>query len=684
MKPIHGLELALIGLIAILYWGVIIAPADLPGLDPAQRFIGEEHERLAGASLPILRQISAADRFIPTWNPYVAGGVPLFNNAFNYLFNPLMSLPIALLGPVAGSKAAVALALLCAGWAMWALARALGLGAAARISAGVCYLLSGGIAAKFLPGHFQLGISLAWPPLVLAGLWWTLTTRDRRAPALMAVAFALLFWSGNIYYTLHTLIGCALMAAAHLPRLPIRRLLTGAGFALGLSFIQFWPLWITRAFVIHEPVAFDPATGQLTGQYDLIQAAHNYLTPWPAWRQFLAPNAGQGVVPMLPAVDYAYIGPAVPALIAALGLLWALRRAAPGRAGAVAPGRAGAVALALAMLMLIWGAGQTAPLNWLYAHLPLLAEFRYVGRAHSIGALAWIMLAALGVDALWRLAQSAPGMLRLGGRALLVAALLAAGADLMRANSGLFNLGPQPVHFDALYPLAQTAEYQSPFPIIALPFSPSAFAGYEAGIRNPLLNEGWLPRPLPPSVPAPEITQRPGWLIVSNEYGGPAYPFIDPARAEPVACAVHFPDGRILDFCGLEAYPSSRLYAVPDALPYAFVMPAGAAFDPAAITPASVRDHRLDTLTIHTTGTDESALLVVAEVHYPGWRTFIDGEPVAPQTQWDRVAVPLRAGPQVVTLRFDPPGLSAGLLVTLATALALGLYLRGKVRSAEQ
>ena len=330
----------------------------LPGLDPAQRFIGEEHERLAGASLPILRQISAADRFIPTWNPYVAGGVPLFNNAFNYLFNPLMSLPIALLGPVAGSKAAVALALLCAGWAMWALARALGLGAAARISAGVCYLLSGGIAAKFLPGHFQLGISLAWPPLVLAGLWWTLTTRDRRAPALMAVAFALLFWSGNIYYTLHTLIGCALMAAAHLPRLPIRRLLTGAGFALGLSFIQFWPLWITRAFVIHEPVAFDPATGQLTGQYDLIQAAHNYLTPWPAWRQFLAPNAGQGVVPMLPAVDYAYIGPAVPALIAALGLLWALRRAAPGRAGAVAPGRAGAVALALAMLMLIWGAGR--------------------------------------------------------------------------------------------------------------------------------------------------------------------------------------------------------------------------------------------------------------------------------------------------------------------------------------
>jgi hypothetical protein len=58
-------------------------------------------------------------------------------------------------------------------WIAWALATSMNVGTVGRITAGALYMASVGIAGKFNPGHVQLAISLAWVPLVLAGLWWT-------------------------------------------------------------------------------------------------------------------------------------------------------------------------------------------------------------------------------------------------------------------------------------------------------------------------------------------------------------------------------------------------------------------------------------------------------------------------------------------------------------------------------
>src|SRR6185436_9576655 len=69
---------------------------------------------------------------------------------------------------------------------------------------------------KFSVGHFQLALSLAWPPLVLAALWWTLRSKNRLAPVTFGVAFALVFFAGNIYYVLHTLICAAVIILFHL------------------------------------------------------------------------------------------------------------------------------------------------------------------------------------------------------------------------------------------------------------------------------------------------------------------------------------------------------------------------------------------------------------------------------------------------------------------------------------
>jgi hypothetical protein len=370
---------------------------------PAIRQPGLEHERLAGV---ILAAEIGLKRYghIPAWNPYIGNGEPLINNPFNYLFNPFHSLPVLLLGGVQGSKWATFLAVLIAGCNAWLLARALGLGGVGRVLVGALYMLSGGIAGKFYAGHFQLALSLAWPPLVLAGLWWTLCSTDRRAPILMAVAFALLFCAGNIYYALHTLLCCVVIVAVHLVERAerwqfrwerLRRASIGGMFAFGLAALQFMPIWFTRDFVNHERQEFDPHTGAIAGNYSFGQTLTNLTYPWPGWSAFEGQPFGRFV-----AVDYAYIGPAVFVFIAAGGVI---RLAAPGQRRHF---RGALAALLLALLMMAWAGGQAPILRELYARFPLLAEFRFIGRALAIAALWWIVLAGIAADTLWRAARN--------------------------------------------------------------------------------------------------------------------------------------------------------------------------------------------------------------------------------------------------------------------------------------
>jgi hypothetical protein len=67
--------------------------------------------------------------------------------------------------------------------------------------------------------------------------------------------------------------------------------------------------------------------------------------------------------------------------------------------------RGALAALLLALLMMAWAGGQAPILRELYARFPLLAEFRFIGRALAIAALWWIVLAGIAADTLWRAAR---------------------------------------------------------------------------------------------------------------------------------------------------------------------------------------------------------------------------------------------------------------------------------------
>lgn len=757
---------------------------NLPGilqawLDPAVRPASLEFERLAGTLLPAHLSLSQDGR-LPAWNPFIGAGQPVFNNPFSYLFNPFYSLPVLLLGGPQGSKLAVLLALLIAGLSMWALARAVGLGAAARVLCGGLYLMSGGLVAKFAvqfySGHFQLGLSLAWPPLVLAGLWWTLRSRDRRAPILLALAFALLFCSGNIYYTLHTLVCCAVVTAVHLAERTaagwrwrgdrLRRVVVGGAFAFGLAAVQFLPVWAVRDSILHSG---DPL---LQTRYSLAQAAANLVLPYSAWKALETPQLG-----LLAVVDYAYIGPAV-LLLVALALAIGLWRGLGPSHHRMAAG----LALLLGLAMMAWGAGQTPIVQELYARIPLLAQFRFVGRAHSIAALWWILLAGIALDTLWKraggppgertrlarallagaavwgvwlvysaadrptrlglalgsyatlnaldgarfanlaeaasllpalglaaagldslwLAARRPGWAALRGRLARLGLLAIAGAallDVMLVNGPVFMLERALPDFRPVYAAARQQEPDAPFPIVNEPMTPLAFAGYEAHIRSWGLSEGWRPGAPPGIIPAEAGALRPlpRWAIVSNIFGGAArtlaQDFVRLNAYQQRGCFILGEMLALVDPCDLEqeVQPAAVLYELPQALPYAFLVSQRAlAGDPGALRrddtlPVQAVRHQQDVITIRAElpPVDEPYYLVVQEANFPGWRAAINVTPVEiftaetdqmPNERQGLIAIPARTGLHTYTLTYEPPGLAAGALLSLAALVAMGVY----------
>lgn len=778
------LELAVIALLGLLYFSLFpVKNVDnsrgglqLHLLEADVRLNGLEHERLSGVLLPIeigLRRY----RHIPAWNPYLGIGEPTINNPFNYLFNPFASLPVLLFGGLQGTKLAIILALLIAGYNMWALARMIGIGAVGRVTGGALYMMSGGIAGKFHIGHFQLGLSLAWMPLVFAGLWWTLHSTDRRAPVLMAVAFALLFFAGNIYYTLHTLISMVVMVAfhlfgdGHLKTERLRRVAVAGMFAFGLTALQFMPVWAVRDYIGGHPG--DP---HLASRYDLGQALANFIFPWPNWSIFEDPN-----YKLLTGVDYAYIGPAAFLLIAgATALLLARPDLQRNVRGPMAW-----IAFILALVMIVWGAGQTPVLQYLYANIPRLAEFRFVGRAHAVAALWLLVLAGMSVDSLWKATreisafenrgQLVRAMLTGGlvwllflaysvqndaGRAAMVlydyrlketldashfmsfndaaqglflfifaavvgdtlllvlhstlrptqfgqygsrfsiygarllqlvvlGVVLLALADVMQVNSRLYVFNRRIADFSELYPYVRESDTTTPFPAINEPLAPFAFSAYEMEIRNWGLDEGWMPTTPPSIIPFEEGSLRdlPRWAVVWNEPGARALAerYVEENEYEMRLCTSTEIAGYRSEQCNRDAPDIAILYELPDALPYAFVAEAERlttqpeTIRQGTVSAAEVVSHQQDTVTIQAAmpaGDSNEYYLIVQETHFPGWRAFADNIPVETVSVGRFVGIPMLPGEHTYTLRFEPLGFATGLVIFLATLVAIGFYLR--------
>ena len=110
-----------------------------------------------------LRPISALEPLPPTGLPYIAD--PML-----HVYNPLVSVPVLLLGVMDGFKVAVFLSFLAAALGMWALGGGWGWAVQPASGSVLMYAFSGPTVARFFQGQYLFIFGLAWIPWVLARL----------------------------------------------------------------------------------------------------------------------------------------------------------------------------------------------------------------------------------------------------------------------------------------------------------------------------------------------------------------------------------------------------------------------------------------------------------------------------------------------------------------------------------
>jgi hypothetical protein len=112
----------------------------------------------------------------------------------------------------------------------------------------------------------------------------------------------------------------------------------------------------------------------------------------------------------------------------------------------------------------------------------------------------------------------------------------------------------------------------------------------------------------------------------------------------------------------------ARRIALLEETPPPLEIPADPALDQAVVV-----TYEADRFDIRTS-TGAAGLLVLSEVYYPAWKAYVDGQPV-PLFVADGAlrGVPVPVGEHTVELRFESETLRAGLLVSGAAALLLGI-----------
>jgi len=133
------------------------------------------------------------------WNGSINGGAPALAELSGAVLHPLVFLPVLAWGVIDGSKVTLAASLALAGAAQWKLARALDLGAWARLWSALIIVAGGHLAGKMENGNLALVLGLASAAMALAYGVDLLFKRRRRALAGFAAWLALTALSGEGY-----------------------------------------------------------------------------------------------------------------------------------------------------------------------------------------------------------------------------------------------------------------------------------------------------------------------------------------------------------------------------------------------------------------------------------------------------------------------------------------------------
>ncbi len=320
-------------------------------------------------------------------------GLPFVADPMLHSYNPFITLPVLMFGVQAGFKVGVVLSFLLGAWGMWWLGLVLGMGRASRLWMALLFVFAGQPVARFFQGQYLFVLGFAWIPWVIAGLFRTAQTGRRRYLAVTVFSLGLLFFSGNAYYAFYMLFVIILFAlvmlfsfSRHKPYIRVdwrllKSLAVIGALALGLIAVQLLPL--TEMWG-HLSKSMELAGMQTVAQIFLDYTSKNSFRP--------------DAFDLLPAREefYAYIG-IIPflALLTLPFAIWKGKR------------RPILFFLLVLLLVVVWIDLDLMPWSSLFLETRFLLQFRHLLRILIFGSFAIIVLAGLGMDALWKLLAEA-------------------------------------------------------------------------------------------------------------------------------------------------------------------------------------------------------------------------------------------------------------------------------------
>src|SRR4030042_280697 len=242
----------------VIFLAVTFFCAGILDLRAPTRLPGNESEVFQMLDWTLVNSINAYHAF-PLRSTYIQSGLPYIADPMLHVYNPVATVPVLLFGVRAGFKLGVYFSFLIAAFGMWRLAQVLGLGRAARLWTALMFAFAGQPGDRFLTGEYLFIFGFAYIPWIFSSFLLVIQRQRRRDIAVAAGSIGLLFFSGNAYYPLLTLIIICLFGLVMLINirkkppfinLDLRHILIFLGIgilALGIIAIQllptaeFWP-----------------------------------------------------------------------------------------------------------------------------------------------------------------------------------------------------------------------------------------------------------------------------------------------------------------------------------------------------------------------------------------------------------------------------------------------------------
>ena len=653
--------------IIVIIFAVSFYAAPLLNFDPSLILYGGEYQAHVGSVVPFIQWIKEGAEF-PLWNPILENGRPLVADPLIFAFNPFATFPMIAWGVINGTKIAVALNFFIAALGVWVIGKMLGFEMPTRLWTSLLYAFSGALSAHLNVGQIQLTFSLGWLPWSVAAVLWVIKSRGFMSIVLASFAQAIFFFAGNLYYQIYGVVCLVLIALVFMIELKplrlnldvLRRTFLLGLLSIGLTAIQLFTLLSARP-EMHNFGGYAPNEEQFLGSQTPVNALLNYVI---ADRDFI----NSSMLDRVPFFQesYRYIG-----VTPFLFLLLLVPAAERGR-------RREIIALAMCFaIILMWAALRYTFFKDIYRAFPPLAQFRFPGRALSVGALFVILLGGFGLDQLWRWLQTIQGQVAihdghgaavftLNSRIIFLTLILVgvgfAVADEFAANQQWFALDrfiPSEVD-TALSWLRDMDRGEYALHTTSAVTTQRALTAYEKRLRYVNLRHGWEPAGTSQLLGHPNaITLQPKyWVIWKGEDIGAAN----------------------LEL--LKEFDKAQIWRARDAHPFAFLIPnerlnaAASVVAAHEVIPATQARREGPNRIVAQTQADTSAVLVISESWFSGWKVMVDGREAALVSISNLLAVQLPAGTHSVTFQYDPLSFRIGLIVSgLTLALAVGLVI---------